>query len=296
MSEHPKKAVVAGIGEVLWDVFPTYKRPGGAPANVAFNVNALGSKGVILSAVGQDEPGNELLELLENFGLDTSYVQRHPSMPTGKVTVSFDGTEPSYQIHEGVAWDFINWNDRLEKLADTANAACFSTLAQRNTASKQTIHRFLKRMKPESIRVLDVNLRPPYYTKEILEESLRVANVVKVNQQEMQLMADMFGKEDILSYLIDHCGMRYVCVTLGENGSKLVSSEGEWIHPGYKVNMSTGDLVGVGDAFISCIIHHLLKGTGPEEMLAKSNRYASHLVTRSGAINAVPPEILEEVR
>lgn len=295
MSKHLKKAVVVGIGEVLWDVFPSYKRPGGAPANVAFNVNVLGNKGIILSAVGQDKPGDELLELLKNFGLDTSYVQRHPSMPTGKVTVSFDGTEPYYQIHEEVAWDFINWNDQLIKLAKITDAVCFSTLAQRNDSSKQSIHRFLKRMNPDSIRVLDVNLRPPYYSQEVLEASLQLANVVKVNQQEMQLMAELFGEKDILSFLIDHFSLHYVCLTLGAKGSKIVSCNGEWSHPGYRVDMSKGDLVGVGDAFISCIIHHLLKGTAPEQMLAKSNRYASYLVTQTGAMNAIPPEILEEV-
>ncbi|MGH7130220.1 MAG: PfkB family carbohydrate kinase, partial [Planctomycetaceae bacterium] len=150
--------IVVGLGELLWDEFPDGRRPGGAPANVAFQANQLGLRGVVCSRIGRDEPGDALLEFLSDHGLETMHIQRDADRPTGRVTVETDQTgSPRYVIHEHVAWDAIDCDRRTEELMAAAAAVCFGSLAQRSPTSRESIHRALAATRPDCLRVFDVN-------------------------------------------------------------------------------------------------------------------------------------------
>lgn len=288
--------IIVGIGELLWDEFPEYSKPGGAPANFAYNINQLGSQGFCVTAIGADEKGKKLIHFLDEVGLDTSFVQKDGDHPTGKVTIEFDGDEPIYTIHEDVAWDHITWNNELLRLAKRADAVCFSTLSQRSKASRKAIRKFLKNVSTDCIRVLDLNLRPPFYSTKIIKDSLNLADVLKLNEEESKQIADILETEDLTTTLFTEYGIEMLCITLGANGSKFITPTETIAHEGFKVDTSEGDVVGVGDAFIACITYHLVHNTPLSEALEKANRYASYMVIQAGAMNKIPKEFLRKVR
>ena len=290
-----QKPVIIGLGELLWDKFPDHKKPGGAPANVAFNANMLGNTGICVSAVGNDKNGKELLDFLESVNLSTDYIQTLDDFPTGTVSIEFDGVEPNYTIEENVAWDGIDWNSDLEMLSKKASAVCFSTLSQRSKRSRETIHRFLDSTVDECYKVLDLNLRPPFIDFEVIQQSLYKANVVKVNESELEQLSRMLETDSIEKVIFNEFGVKLLCVTLGQKGSSFITQTESIIEVAPKVDSKNGDVVGVGDAFISCIIHHLVKSTSLKEILKKANRFASYMVTKKGAMNTVPSNLLEEV-
>lgn len=287
--------IIVGIGELLWDEFPDYAKPGGAPANFAYNINQLGSQGFCVTAVGADEKGDKLTGFLRKVGLDTSYVQTVSDHPTGRVTIEFNESEPQYTIHEDVAWDYITWNEELLRLAKRADAVCFSTLSQRNKRSRKSIRKFLKNVSADCLRVLDLNLRPPFYTTKIIQESLKLADVLKLNEEESAQIAEILETKDLAQTLFTDFEVRMLCITLGAKGSTFITPDEIITHPGFKADTAQGDVVGVGDAFIACITYHLVHGSPLKTALEKSNRYASYLVSKTGAMNPIPKEILRKV-
>jgi len=189
-----KPFTVVGLGELLWDMFPEGNQLGGAPANFAYMTNLLGDTGVVASRIGDDDLGRAAMQRLERLRLGTSSVQRDPIHPTGVVKVDVDPTgQPTFQIAQNVAWDFFEWTPAWRSLAESADAVCFGSLAQRSSQSRQTIRAFLNAVRPGSTRVFDVNLRQSFYSAQVLEESSQLADIIKVNHDELPVVAKLLG-------------------------------------------------------------------------------------------------------
>ena len=192
-----EKYTVVGLGELLWDLLPSGRQLGGAPANFAYHAAALGDHGFVASRVGEDDLGREAAGRLQALGLSTKYVQVDPGHPTGTVDVKLDEAgQPDFTITTGVAWDHVAWTPELEALASRADAVCFGTLAQRSAPSRKTIRRFLGSMKPEAACVFDINLRQHFYSAETLSESLEVSTVAKLNDDELGRVLKVHGFGD----------------------------------------------------------------------------------------------------
>ena len=286
---------IVGLGEVLWDVFPDAERPGGAPANVAYHAQAVGNRGVVASRVGDDERGTALCDRLRAHALSTDGIQVDPEHPTGTVQVQIDEGEPAYTIAENVAWDHLAMDATFEHLAAEADAVCFSTLAQRAAPSRSTIHAFLDALPPSALRILDVNLRPPFYDADVLRASIARADVVKCNEHEWSLLHDLLGTDDVAELLFTEQDVRLLCLTHGASGSELRTPEARVSRKAPTVDASTGDAVGVGDAFVSVVTHHLLHGTPLDRMLEAATTYAAYVVTRQGGMPTIPDNVLKRV-
>ncbi len=221
--------VIVGLGELLWDLLPGGRQLGGAPANFAYHASSLGDRGIVASRVGIDAPGREAIDRLEEIGLITSYVQRDEAHPTGTVLVQVDDKgQPCYTISENVAWDFLEWTDEWQKLAGAADAVCFGSLAQRTRQSKNTLRRFLEATRPDALRIFDVNLRQTFYSVETLDESLKLADAVKLNAEELPRVIESLGldggsEETRARRLIEAYDLELVCITRGGCGSLLVN-------------------------------------------------------------------------
>jgi fructokinase len=278
--------IVVGLGELLWDVFPDGRRPGGAPANVAFQANQLGCRGLIATRVGTDSDGEALLRELQNFGLDLSAVQRDQKHPTGTVTVTLIDGHPDYVIHENVAWDFLELNESLQNAVQRCAAVCFGTLAQRHPVTRETIHRALALASAGTLRIYDVNLRQSYYAADCIEASLRLASHVKLNDEEVQLLAPLlklpndeveFGRAVLEKY-----GPGVVCITRGARGCTVLSRSEIHHVPGRAVKVA--DTVGAGDAFTAGLISSQLRGW-PLALCAEfANRVGAMVASRAGAM------------
>ena len=282
---------VVGLGEVLWDIFPDRRRPGGAPANVAFHASQLGAYGIICSRVGADPGGDELVRFLDAQGLDTRYVQRDEDAPTGIVTVT-PGEQPGqhgFTIHENVAWDRIAWSERFEQLAQSVSAVCFGTLAQRSSTSARTIHRFLAAMPESSLKVFDMNIRQSDLDFTMLERSFLKATIVKMNESEAELVHRYFPQSPsspvrMAKWLIENYNVRVVCVTRGAEGSLLVSQSGEIVESTMNTTVKVVDTVGAGDAFTAALIYAQLQGWLLSVAGIFANNVASLVVSRPGAM------------
>ena len=292
--------IVVGLGELLWDCFDDSRRPGGAPANVAFQADQLGCRGIVSSRVGKDALGDELVEFLAGCGLDTQYVQRDGGHPTGTVTVDTSRADhPQYTIHRPVAWDFIECDAALAELMSQAAAVCFGTLAQRNSVSRQAIQKALAQTAENCLVVCDINIRQDWYTRETLEQSLHVSRLLKLNDDEAPLLAEVLGLDCGISgqdsSLIPFCRevqKRYdveaVCVTRGERGCLLADRDGVVDSPGITIELA--DAVGAGDAFTAAWITACLHGRSLEQQAALANRVGALAASRNGAM----PELKKE--
>jgi fructokinase len=282
-----KPALMVGLGEVLWDLLPSGKIMGGAPANFAYMANALGDRGVIASRIGVDPLGEEAYAAMVKFGLNTQYLQRDQKHETGSAKVAIDEAgQPIFTIKESASWDFLEWTPGWQELAQLADVVCFGSLAQRSPVSAATVDRFLRNSRSDTIRIFDVNLRQSYYTSEVLKRSLQYADIVKLTDQELihvtsLIGMDASGDEERAKRLLDECDLRLVCITRGSRGSVLVSQEETVEHPGFTVRVV--DAVGAGDAFTACLAHHLIRGRSLEEINEFANRLASWVVTQVGA-------------
>src|SRR5581483_7685338 len=269
-----KKRVV-GLGEVLWDLLPGGACLGGAQANFAYITTLMGDHGIVASRVGGDSLGIDALRRMEELGLDIDHVQTDGDHPTGVVNVNVDSDGVAqYQIAHPVAWDFLEWNSDWEQLAQQADAVCFGSLAQRSQQSCATIRRFLSAVPQQTLKVFDVNLRQSYYSQQILSESLRLADIVKLNDAEMpkimQLLQISHNDEKASAKrLIRDYGLRVVCITRGSNGSMLVQGDEVSEHPGFRVRVA--DTVGSGDAFTAGMVHEYLHGAPLELMNEVAN-------------------------
>lgn len=288
-----------GLGEVLWDLLPSGKVLGGAPANFAYMASVLGDRGIVASRVGDDDLGREACRVMQELGLSTAYLQHDDRHATGTATVSIDAAgQPNFTIKNSVAWDFLEWSPQWEQLAATADVVCFGSLAQRSEMSGTTIEQFLKKTPKNALRICDVNLRESFYSQGLLRRSFQYADIVKLNDQELLQVSYLFklgvGRHEILAQRLLHlCDLRLVSITRGARGSLLVT-EGEAVeHKGFRVAVT--DAVGAGDAFTACLAHHYLRGHSLQEISESANRFASWVATQRGATPPISTEKLQSI-
>jgi len=283
----PKNSpVVVGIGEILWDILPEGRRLGGAPANFVFQAQSLGAEGYIVSRIGNDKLGEEISFELNSSGLSSRYISRDPVHPTGTVSVSLDAKGvPKFTIHENVAWDFLEITTDILSLASLADAACFGSLAQRSEICRKTILNFLEKTKKDCLRVFDINLRQSFYSEEIIAHLLNHSTILKLNLEEMAILAEMFSLEcnetKILDSLLRQFSLELIALTMGEKGSRLYAAHGESYHPGFSVPVV--DTVGAGDAFTAALVMGILEAKPLRQINEDANRLASFVCTQSGA-------------
>jgi len=281
-----KKRVV-GLGEVLWDILPERTCLGGAPANFAYITTLMGDQGIVASCVGEDSRGLDALRRMEELGLDIDHVQTDRHHPTGTVHVQLDGNGiAQYCISHPVAWDFLQWTLDWQHLAETADAVCFGSLAQRSDASRDTIRNFLRATSARAVKIFDVNLRQSYYSDETLAESMKLAGIVKLNDEELpkiMSLAQLPHKDELSSAqrLMDAYNIDMVCVTRGGRGSLLVRGKESSEHPGFRVRVA--DTVGSGDAFTAGLVHEYLHGAPLPLMNEVANLVGAWVASEVGA-------------
>lgn len=291
---------IVGIGEVLWDIFPEGKQLGGAPANFAYITHMLGNRGIIVSRLGNDELGNETRERLDRLGIETAFLQTDLAHPTGTVHVQVDSAgQACYEITKGVAWDFLEWTPDWAELAQQAEAVCFGSLAQRSPQSRETIRKFVTSVRPGCVRVLDVNLRQSFFSRETLSDALQIADIVKLNHEELPRVLGMFGHApantgDAAEELRRVHKNKMVCITRGAKGSVLVTETERHEHPGFSVKVA--DTVGSGDAFTAGLVYHYLRGSSLNVMNDAANRLGAWLASQVGATPAPDAAMLQLLR
>jgi fructokinase len=294
--------LVLGTGELLWDMLPSGKRLGGAPSNFSVMAGRLGNHSAILSRIGRDDLGREVVHQLDPLPADTSFLQVDRIHETGRVTVALNNGQPEYTIHKPVAWDFLELSDEWVRLAERSDAICFGSLAQRSVESRQTIQALAAQTPSRCIRIFDVNLRPPFYSSEVVQESLELASVVKMNDAEVPIVLALLGlsvEDDGLPqnlrrsaerFLAEFPTLEMVAITRGAHGSLLVRRD-EWHeHPGFPVNVV--DTIGAGDAFTAAMTHYLLRGAELQVLNEAGNRWGGWIASQSGAM----PPLSERVR
>ena len=294
-AEKNGKPLVIGMGEVLWDLLPAGKQLGGAPANFAYHAHALGAEALVVSRVGHDPLGGELLSRLQGVGLRTDGITTDPSAPTGTVSVTLDGQgKPTFTIHENVAWDLIEAVKQALDEASKANAICFGTLAQRNARARAAIRAIVQATPPTALRVFDINLRQHFWSREIILESLELADVMKLNDEELPIVAKLFGLSGDESNQMRQIAARFqlkaVALTKGANGSSLVVGNELVSRPGTKLTVV--DTVGAGDSYTAALALGLLAGYSPVRILEQAHRIADYVCTQPGAMPPLPPHHL----
>jgi fructokinase len=290
-----ERFTVAGIGELLWDVFPHHKRLGGAPANFAFHCYQLGAKAYPVSCVGTDELGRRIRDNLREMGVDASYVLESDTFPTGTVQVTLnDKGKPSYQIFENVAWDHIAFTSELEALAAKLDAVCFGSLSQRSPVSRETIRSFVQHMPQEALKIFDVNLRQSFFSKEQVEGSLQLASILKLSDEELPVLAGYFGLRgevmaqlNGLSELFD---LKLVAYTRGPDGSVLIRGAEIDDAPGQE-GLAV-DSVGAGDSFTASLCMGVLKGWPLNKVNIFANRVATFVCSQKGATPVLPEHLI----
>lgn len=289
--------IVVGMGEALWDVLPEGKKIGGAPANFAYHVSQLGLPSCVVSAVGDDALGNEIIENFTDKGLN-QLIEKVP-YPTGTVQVEIDQAGvPQYEIKENVAWDNIPYTERLEALAKKTRAVCFGSLAQRNVVSRTTINQFLDAMPKgdDNLVVFDVNLRQGFYNKEILCNSMERCNILKINDEELVTVSRMFGYpgidlQDKCWILLGKYNLKMLILTCGINGSYVFTPGNVSFQPTPKVEVA--DTVGAGDSFTAAFIVSILKGKTVAEAHTLAVKTSAYVCTQNGAMPLLPKEITD---
>lgn len=293
------RVLMVGLGEVLWDVLPSGKVLGGAPANFAYMTNLLGDEGIVASRLGNDDLGREASCVMRDLGLSSAYVQQDECHPTGTAIVSLDPAgQPNFTIKKPVAWDFLEWTTEWQELSARTDVVCFGSLAQRSEKSAATIERFLRNTPKKTLRICDVNLRESFYSQGVLRRSFQYADIVKLNDQELLQVSYLFklgiGTHEMLAQRLLHlCDLRLVCITCGSRGSLLVTSDDIVAHKGYRVTVA--DAVGAGDAFTACLAHHYFRGRSLHEISESANRFASWVATQTGATPRIAIDQLRNV-
>jgi len=287
---------VVGLGEILWDILPGGKQLGGAPANFAYHAQALGAEAIPVSCVGDDENGKEILSQLQKLGLNRNYIAIDKNHHTGYVTVKLDKAgQPDYTIHEDVAWDFIPSDEKLPTLAQRADAVCFGSLCQRCETSRSTIGRVLETAGDDCLCIFDINLRQSYYNRQIIEKSLQYTDVLKLNDEELPVLArllELTGTQaDLLSRLTRRYELRMIALTRGPNGSLLYGDGKTCDHEGFHTEVI--DTVGAGDAFTAAITIGLLNNKTMDEINESANHLAGFVCSQAGATPKLPAELLK---
>ncbi len=282
------------FGEVLWDMLPSGAKPGGAPMNVAIHLKRQGLKPFIVSSVGNDENGHKLRVFLQNSGMNLEFLQTHETLPTSQVLIHLDSEKnATYEICEPVAWDNIQFTKALENLASKTGLVVFGTLAMRNETTRKTLLKFLEHSPAK--RFLDVNLRPPFDKKEVVEKMLFLSDFAKLNNDELATIAGWNGKtgseKDLVHWFSEYYNCETVCVTRGANGAALFIQDILYEHPGFKVQAE--DTVGAGDSFLAGLITQLSSGNSPEKALEYACATGAFVASQPGAVPEYSKEDIE---
>jgi fructokinase len=294
----PNSPLIIGLGEILWDMLPAGRQLGGAPANFAYHAGALGARAAVVSRVGNDPLGREILQKLDELQLDRTHVSIDDQHPTGVVDVTLDAAGvPSYVIRTGVAWDFLPHDAGLMELASRADAVCFGTLGQRSPASRQSIGAFLDATGRQCLRVFDINLRQHYYSRELVVEMMQTCDVLKLNDQELPVVVELLGLHDsappdAARAILREFPVRLIALTRGPAGSVLYPRGGESAdHPGFPGVVA--DTVGAGDAFTAALVTGILGGRVLEEINTFANRLAAYVCSMPGATPPIPAALAD---
>ncbi|MDE6267582.1 MAG: carbohydrate kinase [Muribaculaceae bacterium] len=292
-----KKNLIVGIGEALWDMLPEGKKLGGAPANFAYHVSQFGLDSMVVSAIGRDQLGDEIITQLNDKNVNRLIDK--VAYPTGTVQVEIDQAGiPQYEIKENVAWDNIPYTAALETVAERTRAVCFGSLAQRSVVSRTTINRFLDAMPQtdESLVVFDVNLRQGFYNKEILCNSMNRCNVLKINDEELVTVSRMFGYpgidlQDKCWILLGKYNLKMLILTCGINGSYVFTPGNVSFQPTPTVEVA--DTVGAGDSFTAAFISSIIKGKSIAEAHKRAVDVSAFVCTCNGAMPQLPPSLTD---
>lgn len=276
---------IIGLGEILWDMLPTGKQLGGAPANFAYHVCRLGGNGWAVSAISDDELGREIKNTLSTKKLNT--ILEEVNEPTGTVQVTLNAAGvPTYDITEGVAWDHIPFTERIGNLAKETAAVCFGTLAQRSPESRETIRRFIEAMPEGSLKVYDINLRQKYYDEDVISSSLRMADILKINDEELETVSKMFclsgTSEERCRAISREFNLKFVILTMGVDGSKVILEDRVHLSTPGKINIV--DTVGAGDSFTAAFMLAYLRGESIEKAHTLATEVSSYVCTKAGAM------------
>jgi len=286
-----RKNVVAAIGEVLWDVFPTGPRLGGAPANFACAMAGLANVSVeMISAVGKDELGVDSIKLLKSQNVGTKLVARL-EQPTGQVNISLDPQGvASYEFVDDCAWDNVAWSESLSVFAKQTDVVCFGSLGQRTEVSRNTIQRFVRSTASDCLRIFDINLRPPFYSTDVIRESLEIANMLKLNDEELTFLAELFelqgNEQELVAQIADVADLHLIAMTRGENGA-MIFKDGK-ITDCVGVTTEVVDTVGAGDAYTAAMIAGLLAGNDIEAINQNACQVAAFVCSQAGATPVIP--------
>lgn len=276
---------IVGLGELLWDVFPAGKVLGGAPANFVYHAGSLGCSAMAVSAIGNDAMGREVLTHLSGKGLRTCL--QVTSFPTGTVQVTLDTTGvPTYVVTEQVAWDYITFTPELEQLAAATDAVCFGSLAQRNAVSRRTFTRFFEAMSPGSLKIFDINLRQHFYSQDVITASLCVADVLKMNDQELLELRRLYAlgqdETEVCRQLLAKYQLKAVILTKGTRGSLVVTAAEHSFLSTPVVHVV--DTVGAGDAFTAAFVTVFLEGASVREAHQQAVALSAYVCTQKGAM------------
>jgi fructokinase len=283
-----KKFRLTGIGEILWDMLPDGKMLGGAPANFCFHTQNLGAEAAIVSAIGRDAAGSEMEEILRSRGVK-AFLNKPENKPSGIVTVKLEAGIPSYIIHENVAWDFIDLDDASKKWIVSSDAICFGTLAQRSSVSSRAILQALDLADSTALKIFDINLRQHYYSAELIKKSLLKANVLKINDEELDIISPLLklqgSEEEKVRKIMNDFDLSYLALTLGSKGSKLFSASEASYMPVPKVKVV--DTIGAGDSFTAMMAMELLRKKPLAEVHSNATKYAALVCKYKGATPAI---------
>ena len=288
------KRYIVGLGEALWDVLPEGKKLGGAPANFAYHAGQFGLDTIAISALGEDALAEETIAALKEHNLN--YLMPRVPYPTGTVQVTLaEGGIPTYEIKEGVAWDNIPYTDEMAEIARNACAVCFGSLAQRNSVSRENIRKFLADTPADCLKICDINLRQQFYSKEILEDSFRLCNILKINDEELVVVNRMFGYDGLdmretCERIVKDYGLKMLVLTCGTNGSYVFTDDGlTSFQDTPKVEVA--DTVGAGDSFTGSFCGCILSGKPVQEAHKTAVKVSAFVCTQNGAMPVVPEEL-----
>ena len=284
---------IIGVGEALWDVLPEGKKPGGAPANFAYHIGQFGERSIAISALGEDKLAEETIKQLD--AKELRYIMPHVPYPTGTVQVTLDNEGvPTYDIRENVAWDNIPLTDEMLAVARNARAICWGSLAQRNVVSRNTIYQLIKATPSDCLRIFDINLRQTFYTKEIIQESLKLCNILKINDEELVAIGRMFGYpgldiQDKCWLILGKYDLDMLVLTCGINGSYVFTPGTMSFRETPKVDVA--DTVGAGDSFTAAFCTAVLKGEPVAEAHRLAVEVSAFVCTQNGAMPPLPANL-----
>ena len=287
------KRYIVGLGEALWDVLPEGKKLGGAPANFAYHAAQFGLDTIAISALGEDKLAEETIEALNEHNLN--YLMPRVPYPTGTVQVTLTGDGiPTYDIKENVAWDNIPLTDEMLEIAKNARAVCFGSLAQRNVVSRENIHKFIDATPKDCVKIFDINLRQQFYTKEVIKESLKRCNILKINDEELVLIGRMFGYpgldiENKCWLILGKYNLDMLVLTCGTNGSYVFTPGQMSFQETPKVEVA--DTVGAGDSFTGSFVGSILNGKPVPEAHKTAVHVSAFVCTQNGAMPVVPDRL-----